>query len=116
MSTIALVAVTVVAVLHLFIFVLEAVLWTKPYGRRTFGMTAEFAESTRVLALNQGAYNGGIGLLLLWSSYTYFPASTSAILVFIAAMGLVGGLTAKKSILAIQMTPALVALALVNFT
>ena len=45
------------AALHVYIFVLEAFLWTAPAGRKTFGTTAEEAEATRSLAFNQGFYN-----------------------------------------------------------
>lgn len=47
-----------IAALHLYILVLEMFLWRTPLGRRAFGTTAEFAAATRVLAANQGLYNG----------------------------------------------------------
>ena len=51
---IAQVLVGMVAAIHLYIVVLEMVLWTTPKGRRVFGTTAEFAEASKVLAANQG--------------------------------------------------------------
>lgn len=45
------------AVLHVYIFVLEAFLWTAPQGRATFGTSEEEAQATKSLAFNQGFYN-----------------------------------------------------------
>lgn len=55
-----------IAALHLYILVLEMFLWRTPLGRRAFGTTAEFAAATRVLAANQGLYNGFLALGLAW--------------------------------------------------
>lgn len=52
-----LVLATLAALLHVYIFVLEALLWTTPRARRTFGTTPEQAEATREMAYNQGWYN-----------------------------------------------------------
>ena len=41
-----------VAILHLYFLTLEMFLWTKPSGRRTFGLTPEFAEASKNLAAN----------------------------------------------------------------
>jgi len=43
--------------LHVYIFVLESVLWTAPRTRATFGTSAEEADATKELAFNQGFYN-----------------------------------------------------------
>ncbi|MEJ7747518.1 MAG: DUF1304 domain-containing protein, partial [Luteimonas sp.] len=58
MSTIAAVLIVLVAVLHVYFLVLEMFLWTRPLGLKTFRNSAEKAEMTRVLAANQGLYNG----------------------------------------------------------
>ena len=52
------VLVALVAFEHIYFLVLEMFLWTKPRTRKAFGMTAEMAEQTKVLAANQGLYNG----------------------------------------------------------
>ena len=44
-------------VVHIYIFCLESLLWGRPKTNRTFGMTAEGAESNRLFAFNQGFYN-----------------------------------------------------------
>jgi putative membrane protein len=90
--------------------VLESVLWTRPFGRRTFGHSREDAEQTKVLAMNQGLYNGGVAVLLSWALLDHRAATVDALLIFIIAMGVVGGLTAKPIIIAFQSVPATLAL------
>ncbi len=51
-------SILIVAALHLGFLTLEMVLWEQPAGLAVFGMTAEQAASTAVLAANQGLYNG----------------------------------------------------------
>ena len=113
MNQIANIVIAVVAVLHIGFLVLEMFLWQTPFGRKTFGLTAEFAKESAKLAANQGLYNGFLAAGLIWSLLidhdvpvkTFFLAC-----VFVA--GLYGGLTVKKSILIIQALPAAIALGL----
>ena len=58
MSTAANVVVGLLGVLHVYILMLEMFLWDKPAGMRAFGMTQAAATATKVLAANQGLYNG----------------------------------------------------------
>lgn len=118
LSLLAQVAVAFVAFLHIVFFVLESFLWTKPTGRRIFGLSAELAESTKSLALNQGLYNAFLATGLIW---TLFPGPCAfGIKVFflscVVIAGIVGGFTAKRSILVIQALPGAVALLLVLFS
>jgi putative membrane protein len=105
-------AVFVVAFLHLGFFVLESLLWTHPTVRGIFQNSEEVAETTRVLALNQGFYNLGVAILLLVLHFQPNPSGVKALLAFIVAMGIVGGLSASRSILLLQSLPAAVALGL----
>jgi putative membrane protein len=107
------IAIGVVAAAHVTFMILESVLWTTPTGRRIFAQTVESAEQTKVLALNQGVYNGGVAALLVWAVATGRPATAAALLIFVVAMGVVGAVTAKPTILVAQALPAAVALALV---
>ena len=113
MTHAALAAVVLVAALHLVFFALESVLWTTPKVRRAFGNTAEQAESTRILALNQGAYNLGLAALLLWLQFTGNVLGVLGVLLYIVVMGLVGGFTASRAIIVLQSVPAAAAFALV---
>jgi len=108
----------VVAAIHVYIVVLEMVLWTRPAGRRAFGMTPEFAQSTRVLAANQGLYNGFLAAGLIWGVWLGDAGDPVKIffLVCVAIAGIFGAATASRRILFVQTMPALIALAAVIFT
>jgi len=60
------------ALVHVYIFILESFLWTKPSTIKTFGITKKDAETTKSLAYNQGFYNlflaiiTAIGLVFVW--------------------------------------------------
>jgi putative membrane protein len=113
----AAVMVTIVAGLHLYILVLEMFLWRTPYGRRAFGTTQAAADSSAVLAANQGLYNGFLAAGLLWGLVGYGIVSGRAILTFFLACvivaGLYGGATVNRRIVLVQSLPAAIALALV---
>ncbi len=114
MSTAAHVVIAVIALLHLWFLVLEMFLWTKPSGRRAFGLSAEFAQQTRALAANQGLYNGFLAAGLVWG-LSLGSAGFGVQVFFLACVlvaGIFGGLTASRKILWIQALPALIALAL----
>ena len=57
MITAGLVFAALAGLLHVYIFVMESLTWTSPRTRATFGTTAEEAETTKLLAFNQGFYN-----------------------------------------------------------
>ncbi len=114
MEITAKILVVVVSLLHFAFMALESFLWTAPTGRKVFGHSLEQAQHTKVLALNQGAYNGLLATALLWALFTGRWETCAALLVFVIAAGIVGGLTASKSILVLQMLPALIALGVVG--
>ncbi len=66
MRVVAGVSIVLVAALHVYFLVLEMFLWRTPFGRRTFRTAPEVAESSAVLAANQGLYNGFLAAGLLW--------------------------------------------------
>jgi putative membrane protein len=102
-----------VAVEHLYFLVLEMFLWTRPAGLKAFGQTREQAESSRVLAANQGLYNGFLAAGLLWSLVAPAPLERPLRIFFLGcviAAGLYGGATASRKILFVQALPALLAL------
>lgn len=118
MQLLADILVALVAVLHLWFLVLEMFLWTKPYGRRAFGLTPERAEATKALAANQGLYNGFLAAGLAWGLMAgadgYVPKVFFLGCVIVA--GIFGAATASRKILWVQALPGAVALALVCFT
>ncbi|MBZ5589550.1 MAG: DUF1304 domain-containing protein [Acidobacteriia bacterium] len=115
MTTLATVAVGLVAALHLYFLVLEMFLWATPFGMRTFGLTREFAVASRSLAANQGLYNGFLAAGLAWGILLGAGGHTITIffLACVAIAGVFGGITASRKILWIQALPGAIALALV---
>ncbi len=105
-----------VIVFHIWALVLEMFLWTKPLGRKTFGNSVEVAEASKVLAANQGLYNGFLAAGLVVALVHGDPGVAYAFKVFflacVAIAGIYGGLTAARMILFVQGVPAIVALAL----
>jgi len=110
MRTIAQILVAIVALLHAYFLVLEMFLWTKPAGRRAFGTTQEQAEQSRVLAMNQGLYNGFLAAGLIWGLLAGRRDVKVFFLSCVVVAGIFGGITAKTSILVTQALPGLIAL------
>jgi putative membrane protein len=105
-----------VALLHLYFLVLEMFLWDKPRGRRTFGLTQEFATASKGLAANQGLYNGFLVAGLVWGLLLGPIAGRPIEIFFLSCVivaGLFGAATVNKRILFVQAVPAVLALALV---
>ena len=100
----------VVALIHVYIAILEMFLWTKPRGHRTFGLTPEFAEQTRALGLNQGLYNGFLAAGLIWGLLGGGFAVVVFFLICVASAGIVGALTVSRRIIYVQTVPAVLAL------
>jgi len=116
----ATVAIVLVAALHAYFLVLEMFLWRTPFGRRTFGTTVEAAESSAVLAANQGLYNGFLAAGLLWGLVWYGIPGGRAILTFflgcVVIAGIYGAWTVSRRILFVQAAPAAIAEALLWLT
>lgn len=116
MHALAQIAVGLVAALHVWFLVLETFLWTKPLGRRTFGLSAERAQQTRALAANQGLYNGFLAAGLVWSLAAPEGLALPLKLFFLGCVlvaGVFGAATVGRKILFVQALPAAVALGLV---
>lgn len=103
----------VVALIHVYILVLEMFFWDTPRGRKAFGLTPEFARATRVLAANQGLYNGFLAAGLFWG--LWLGAAGLAVKLFfvacVAVAGLYGAATSSRKILFVQTVPAVLAMA-----
>jgi len=113
-STIANIVVGLIALVHVYILVLEMFLWDKPTGLRAFGQTQEAATASKVLAANQGLYNGFLAAGLFWG--IGLGATGTAVKVFflccVLVAGLYGAATASRKILFVQAFPAVIGLVL----
>lgn len=115
---IAKVLIAFIAILHIYFLILEMFLWDKPMGMKAFGNNSEKAALTKVLAQNQGLYNGFLAAGLIWSLFAAMPFAIQLANFFLGCVlvaGLYGAMTASKKILYIQALPALVTLMVVNF-
>ena len=115
MSAIANIVVGLVALVHVYILVLEMFLWDKPPGLRAFGQTKEAAVASKVLAANQGLYNGFLAAGLFWG-LSLGANGTSVKIFFLGCVliaGVYGALTASRKILFVQAIPAAIGLLLV---
>ena len=115
MHVIAGAMVLLVAALHLYFLVLEMFLWTRPLGLKTFRNTPEKAEATRVLAANQGLYNGFLAAGLAYGVATGSREFCLFFLACVVAAGLYGAYSVSRRIFFVQALPALLAIAAVVF-
>ena len=115
MFIVANIVVAIVAALHVYFLVLEMFLWDKPIGLKVFGQSLEKARESKVLAANQGLYNGFLAAGLAWGLFLG-PEGTSIKIFFLSCVfvaGLYGAATANRKILVVQAVPAAIGLALV---
>lgn len=114
MAVVAMILVGLVALLHLYIMLLEVLWWDTPRGQKAFNLTPEFSRQTKVLAINQGVYNGFLAAGLIWGLVHPDPAIAWQIQLFflacVAVAGIVGAVTSSRKILFIQTVPAMIAI------
>jgi putative membrane protein len=116
MKTLTAIVLGLIALEHVWILVLEMFLWTHAIGRKTFGMSRDEAENSKILAANQGLYNGFLAAGLVWG---LIGGDLQVKLFFVSCVliaGIYGGITAKRSILLVQALPALIGLLLLLAT
>jgi putative membrane protein len=113
MMTAARILCALVALEHFYFCVLECFLWNTPFGRRTFGTTAEFAASTAPMMANQGVYNAFLAAGLALGLLRHDADVVIFVLGCVVLAGVVGAATVKRSILFLQSLPAALALAAV---
>ncbi len=110
MAVIATALVVLVALLHAYFLVLEMFLWTKPLGLKAFRNTPEKAETMRVLAANQGLYNGFLAAGLVWGLLTSQWNVVVFFLLCVVVAALYGAWSVNKRIFYVQGMPAIAAL------
>lgn len=118
MKTLLFILITIVALEHLYFLILEMFLWTKPKGIKTFGLKSkQFAEETKVLAANQGLYNGFLSAGLIYSLIVEDMRTTIFFLACVVIAGVYGAYSTQKiKLFYLQSVPALVAMLVIIFT
>ena len=115
MSRMVVVFVVIVIALHLGFMVMEMGFWDHDIGRRIFSLTPEFSAASKVLAANQGLYNG---LLAAGLGFALVRGNTEMLLALLASVvvaGIYGGFSVKLTIFLIQAFPAAIAFTAVLF-
>jgi len=104
-----------VALEHFYFLILEMFLWTKPKTIKIFGLKSkELAEETKVLAANQGLYNGFLSAGLVISVIQNNLDLSTLFLSFVIVAGIYGAYSTKKiRLFYVQAVPAIIALALI---
>lgn len=117
MTTLSIILISIVALLHFYFLILEMFLWTKPKTMKAFGIKDKsFAEETKVLAANQGLYNGFLSAGLVFSIITKDSIFGIFFLVCIIIAGIYGAYSTKKiKLFYVQAVPAIIALTNVFF-
>jgi len=119
MKTILLLLVLLIALEHIYFLILEMFLWTTPKGIKAFGLASkDFAEKTKVLAANQGLYNGFLAAGLLWSLFESNHAWATALKLFflgcIIIAGIYGAYSTKKiKLFYVQSVPSIITFILI---
>ena len=116
MDLIVKILIGLIAFLHFYFMILEMFFWTKPKGMKAFGLTKEDAEQSKVLAANQGLYNGFLSAGLVWSLLDSRSTNEIAIffLICVTLAGIYGSYSTKKmKIFYIQALPAIIALVII---
>ncbi|NHQ84009.1 DUF1304 domain-containing protein [Chromobacterium vaccinii] len=114
MSLAANLVIALVALLHVYFLILEMFLWDKPLGMKTFRLTPERARDTKVLAANQGLYNGFLAAGLAWGLWqgAFGFQIKLFFLACVLAAGVFGAATVNRRILFVQALPAALGIAL----
>jgi putative membrane protein len=114
MAVAADIVVAFVGLIHVYILVLEMFLWDRPAGLRAFGQTLEAAKSSKVLAANQGLYNGFLAAGLFWGLLLGIAGLGVKVFFLLCVLiaGLFGAATASRKILYVQAIPAALGLLL----
>ncbi len=114
---IATILTSLVAAIHAYFVYLEMFRWEAPRTRKVFGTTPEFAAESRVLAANQGLYNGFLSAGLLYGLWLGAAGISMVVflLICVVVAGIYGAATATRAAFIAQSIPATLALAAIWF-
>ena len=109
MGIVGAILVLVVVVIHILIFIIEVFQWTRPIGLMIFNLEEKFANSTKVMAINQGWYNLFLAAGLIYALLSRNFGDSIFFLACVSIAGIVGGITSSKKIVLVQTVPAILA-------
>lgn len=115
MHIIATVLSLLVCAIHVYILVIEMFFWDKPQGIKAFGLKPDFARATKVLAANQGLYNGFLAAGIAWALAAGHRDALLFVLGCVAVAGLYGAVSSSRKILFVQTVPAMAAMTAILF-
>ena len=114
MNTISQIVIGFIAVLHIYILWLEMFAWTTRAKKVFKTIPEDQFEKTKVLAANQGLYNGFLAAGLIWSLLIGEAIWSKNVALFflgcVLVAGIYGALTASKRIFLVQAVPAILGL------
>lgn len=112
MSLLSIILTIFVALEHFYFLILEMFLWTTKKGIKAFGLKSEaFAQDTKILAANQGLYNGFLAAGLLFSVFKKDLPFTIFFLTCVIIAGIYGAYSTKQiKLFYVQTVPAIIAL------
>lgn len=111
MKILQIILVAFVALEHIYFLILEMFLWTTKKGIKTFRLESkEYAQKTKVLAANQGLYNGFLAAGLIFSLIRSDKTFTVFFLICVVVAGIYGAYSTKKiKLFYVQSIPAILA-------
>ena len=116
MNTLIIFIVGFVAFEHIYFMILEMFYWDKPKGLKAFGMKLEEAKASKVLAKNQGLYNGFLAAGLIWAiiNKNNFNEIALFFLTCVTIAGIFGSYTTGKTkLFIVQAVPAIIGIVLI---
>ncbi|NNC51214.1 MAG: DUF1304 domain-containing protein [Flaviramulus sp.] len=112
MTILTIVLIVFIALEHIYFLILEMFFWTKPKGIKAFGLKSkEFAQDSKVLAANQGLYNGFLAAGLLFSVILNDTTIAMFFVTCVIIAGVYGAFSTKQiKLFYVQAIPAILAL------
>jgi len=106
-----------IAVIHIYILWLEMFAWTTRAPKVFKSFPQHLFQETKILAANQGLYNGFLAAGLIWSlficDHVWKQNVSIFFLICVLVAGIYGAITSSKRILFVQAVPAAIGLVLV---
>ena len=112
MTLLTTILIVFVALEHFYFLILEMFLWTTPKGIKTFRLKSKnFADDTKVLAANQGLYNGFLAAGLVFSIIQKDIQIAAFFLICVIIAGMYGAYSTKQiKLFYAQAVPAIITL------